>query len=133
MKPWSVKGSGERSSHAANAVFGRPMTNPWYFMAALPFLFVLLVRGLAALNRRLATAACAALAVLFVAIDLYGTWIEMPTFYTITTDTALQWSRLSAMHPGILKGHSRWWFLAAQLGALCLAAGGMVLARRNRA
>ena len=117
----------------SNAVFGRPMTNPWYFMAALPFLFVLLVRGLAALNRRLATAACAALAVLFVAIDLYGTWIEMPTFYTITTDTALQWSRLSAMHPGILKGHSRWWFLAAQLGALCLAAGGMVLARRNRA
>ena len=63
----------------SHAVFGRPMTNPWYFMTALPFLFVLLVRGLEAINRRLATAAAAALAVLFVAIDLHGTWVQMPT------------------------------------------------------
>ena len=32
----------------SNAMFGGPTTNPWYFMTALPFLFVLLVRGLEA-------------------------------------------------------------------------------------
>jgi hypothetical protein len=36
------------SYHAvlSHAVFGRVMTTPWYFMTALPFLFVLLIRGL---------------------------------------------------------------------------------------
>ena len=108
------------------------MTNPWYFMTALPFLFVLLVRGLEAINRRLATAAAAALAVLFVAIDLHGTWVQMPRSYASTTDAALQWSRLTAIHPAILSGDLRWLFLAMQLGALCLVAGGLVYAWRNR-
>ena len=54
-------------------------------MTALPFLFVLLVRGLEAINQRLATAAAAALAVLFVVIDLYGTWVQMPNAYASTT------------------------------------------------
>jgi hypothetical protein len=116
----------------SNAVFGRPMTNPWYFMTALPFLFVLLVRGLEAINRRLATTAAAALAVLFVAIDLRGTWVEMPRFYASTTDATLQWSRLTAIHPAILGGDMRWLFVAAQLGALCLVAGGLVYVSRNR-
>jgi hypothetical protein len=110
----------------SHAVFGRPMTNPWYFMTALPFLFVLLVRGLEAISLRLATAAAAALAVLFVAIDLHGTWVQMPRFYASTTDAALQWSRLTAIHPAILSGDLRWWFLATQLGALCLVVGGLV-------
>jgi hypothetical protein len=116
----------------SDAVFGRPTTNPWYFMMALPFLFVLLVRGLEALNRRLATAAAAALAVLFVAIDLYGTWVQMPAAYASTTDATLQWARLTSIHPAILRGDLRWWFLATQLGALCLVVGGLVHASRHR-
>jgi hypothetical protein len=117
----------------SNAVFGAPMTVPWYFMTALPCLFVLLVRGLDALNRRLATVAAAVLAVLFVAIDLHGTWVQMPRHYASTADTALQWSRLTAIHPAILSGDLRWLFLATQLGALCLVVGALVHASRNRA
>ena len=117
----------------SHAVFGRSTTNPWYFMTALPFLFVLLVRGLEAINRRLATAAGAALAVLFVVIDLHGTWVQMPRSYASTTDAALQWSRLTAIHPSILSGDLRWLFLATQLGALCLVVGGLVYASGDRA
>jgi hypothetical protein len=117
----------------SNAVFGQPMTVPWYFMTALPFLFVLLVRGLQAMNCSMATAAAAALAALFVAIDLQGTWVQMPRFYASTTDAALQWSRLTAIHPAILSGDLRYVFLATQLGALCLAVAGLVHAWRNRA
>ena len=106
-------------SHAA---FGRAMTTPWYFMTALPFLFVLVVRGLEAIDRRLATASAAALAVLFVAIDLHGTWVRMPEAYASTTNSALQWSRLSKIHPAFLSGDLRWWFLAAQIGSVLLAA-----------
>jgi hypothetical protein len=117
----------------SNAVFGRPMTNPWYFMTALPFLFVLLVRGLEAIDRRLATVATGGLIVLFVAIDLHGTWVQMPRHYASTTDAALQWSRLTAIHPAILSADLRWLFLATQLGVLCLVVGGLVHAWRNRA
>jgi hypothetical protein len=117
----------------SHAIFGRSTTNQWYFMTALPFLFVLLVRGLEAINRRLATVATAALAVLYVAIDLHGTWVLMPRHYANTTDAALQWSRLTSIHPTILSGDLRWLFLATQLGALCLVFGGLVHARRNRA
>jgi hypothetical protein len=117
----------------SHAVFGRSMTNPWYFMTAQPCLFVLVVRGLEAINRRLAIAAAAALGVLFVAIDLHGTWVQMPTFYSSTTDAALQWSRLTMIHPAILSSDLRWLFLAAQLGALCLVVGGLVYASRHRA
>ncbi len=117
----------------SHAVFGRPMTNPWYFMTALPFMFVLLVRGLEAINGRLAAAAGGALAALFVAIDLHGTWVQMPRHYASTTDAALQWSRLTAIHPAILSADLRWWFLAMQLGALGLVAGGLVYASRRRA
>ena len=116
---------------SSHAVFGQSTTNPWYFMTALPFLFVLLVRGLEAINRQLATAATAALAVLFVAIDLHGTWVQMPRSYASTTDAALQWSRLTAIHPAILSGDLRWVFLATQLGALCLVVGGLVYASRR--
>jgi hypothetical protein len=112
----------------SHALFGRPFTNPWYFMSALPFLFVLLLRGLDTIDRRLATAAALALVVLFVAIDVYGTWVEMPAAYANTTDRALQWRRLTAIHPAILSGRLRWWFLATQLGALGLAAGGTAIA-----
>lgn len=116
----------------SHAVFGRPMTNPWYFMTALPFLFVLLVRGLEAITPRIATAGAAALAVLFVAIDLHGTWVQMPRAYAATTDAALQWSRLTAIHPAILSGDLRWLFLATQLGALGLVGGALVYAWRPR-
>jgi hypothetical protein len=116
----------------SNAVYGHSTTVPWYFMTALPFLFVLLVRGLEAINGRLATAAAAALAVLFVAIDLHGTWVQMPRTYASTTNTALQWSRLTAIHPAILSGDHRWLFLATQLGALCLVVGGLFYTSRNR-
>jgi hypothetical protein len=116
----------------SHAVFGRPFTNPWYFMTAQPFLFVLVVRGLEAINRWLATVAAAALAVLFVAIDLHGTWVQMPAHYASTTDPALQWSRLSSIHPTILSGDLRWLFLSLQLGALCLVVGGLAYAWRNR-
>ena len=115
----------------SNAVYGRTTTNPWYFMAALPFLFVLLVRALEALDRRVATAAGAALAVLFVVIDLHGTWIDMPAGYAGTTDVALQWSRLTAIHPALLSGDFRWLFLATQLGALCLVVVGFAYAMRQ--
>jgi hypothetical protein len=117
----------------SHALFGRTTTNPWYFMTALPFLFVLLVRGLEAIGVRLATVAAGGLAVLFVVIDLHGTWIQMPTHYANATDAALQWSRLTAIHPAILSGDRRWWFLAARLGALCLVIGGLMHAWRNRA
>jgi hypothetical protein len=116
----------------SHAVFGRSMANPWYFMTALPFLFVLLVRALETINSRMAVAAAAGLAALFVAIDLHGTWIQMPTFYASTARSALQWSRLSQIHPAILSGDLRWWFLATQLGALCLVGAGLVYASRNR-
>lgn len=115
-------------SHAA---FGRTMTNPWYFMAALPFLFVLLVRGLEGIGQRLAVGATAVLAGLLVAIDLHGTWIQMPRFYASTEDAALQWSRLTAIHPASLSGDLRWLFLAIQFGALGLAVGGLAFAFRR--
>lgn len=117
----------------SNAVFGRPMTNPWYFMTAMPFLFVLLVRGLEAIDRRVATASGAALAAIYVAIDLHGTWVQMPATYASTTDATLQWSRLAAIHPAILSGDLRWLFLALQLGALGLVVAGLVYARRTQA
>ncbi len=107
----------------SHAVFGRVMTNPWYFMTALPFLFVLVVRGLEVISRRLAIVGVAGLAVLFVAMDLHGTWVQMPGAYAATTDVALQWSRLTAIHPAILSGDLRWLFLTLQLGALCLVLG----------
>jgi hypothetical protein len=110
----------------SHAVFGRPMANPWYFMTALPFLFVLLVRGLETIDRRMAVATAAGLAALFVAIDLHGTWIQMPAFYASTTRAALQWARLSAIHPAILSGDLRWWFLAAQLITLGFVVGALV-------
>jgi hypothetical protein len=115
----------------SHAVFGRSTTNPWYFMTALPFLFVLLVRGLEAVHRRVATTAAAALAVLFIAIELHGTWVQMPAAYTGTTDTALQWSRLSAIHPAVLNGDLRWWFLATHVAALCLVIGGAAYASQR--
>jgi hypothetical protein len=114
----------------SHAVFGRTMTTPWYFMTALPCLFVLLVRGLDAIGTRLAVAAAAALAVLFVAIDLYGTWVVMPSSYTSTTNAALEWSRLSAIHPAFLSGRLRWAFLATQLGTLGLVVGALAHASR---
>jgi hypothetical protein len=104
----------------SHAVFGRVMTNPWYFMTALPFLFVLVVRGLEVISRRLAIVGTAGLTVLFVAMDLHGTWVQMPSAYAATTDVALQWSRLTAIHPAILSGDLRWLFLTLQLGTLCL-------------
>lgn len=116
----------------SHAVFGQPMTNPWYFMTALPFVFVLLVRGLVSMNRRLAIGATAALAVLFVAIDLHGTWVQMPAGYAGTPDVTLQWARLSAIHPGFLSGDLRWTFLAMQLGALALVIGGLTYVSRRR-
>jgi hypothetical protein len=115
----------------SHAVYGRVMTTPWYFMTALPFLFVLAVRGLETIDRRLATASAAALAVLFVAIDLYGTWVQMPAAYASTTNATLQWSRLSKIHPAFLSGELRWWFLALQLGALALVVGSLAIARRR--
>jgi hypothetical protein len=116
----------------SNALFGRSTTNPWYFMTALPFLFVLLARGLEAVNRTLAMVAVAALAGLYVAIDLHGTWVQMPAHYASTTDAALQWSRLSMIHPAVLSGDLRWVFLAVHLGTLALAAAGILYAYRRR-
>ena len=116
----------------SHAVFGSPLANPWYFMTALPFLFVLLVRGLETIGARLATTAGAALAALYVAIELHGTWIQMPTAYASTTDVTLQWARLTAIHPAMLRGDFRWFFLAAHVGALCGVAGGLLYIRRRR-
>jgi hypothetical protein len=112
----------------SNAIVGHSTTTPWYFMTALPFLFVLVIRGLESIDRRLAIAGAVALAVLFVGTELYGTWVEMPAAYTNTMDGRLQWRRLGAIHPAILSGRLRWWFLAAQLLALGLAAGGTAIA-----
>lgn len=117
----------------SNAAYGRWMTNPWYFMAALPFLFVLLVRGLNAVNARLAAVATMTLLALFVAIELYGTWVRMPEFYASTAAADLQWSRLSAIHPAALSGDRRWVFLTLHLGTLGLAAGAAVAIRRRSA
>jgi hypothetical protein len=115
----------------SHAVFGRSMTNPWYFMTALPFLFVLVVRGLEVIGRRLAVVGPAAMGVLFVVMDLHGTWVQMPSAYAATTDVALQWSRLSAIHPGILSGDLRWLFLTLQLGALCLVVVSLIYTSRR--
>jgi hypothetical protein len=116
----------------SHAVFGAPLANPWYFMTALPFMFVLLVRGLETAGARLATMAGAALVALYVAIELHGTWILMPAAYASTTDVALQWARLTAIHPAILRGDFRWFFLAAHVGALCLVAGALLYTRHRR-
>jgi len=112
----------------SNAIVGHATTTPWYFMTALPFLFVLVIRGLESIDRRLAIAGAVALAVVFAGTELYGTWVEMPAAYTNTMDARLQWRRLSAMHPAVLSGRLRWWFLATQLAALGLAAGGAAIA-----
>ena len=117
----------------SHAVFGHSTTNPWYFMTALPFLFVLVVRGLEGVHRHLATAGPAVLAALFVAIELHGTWVQMPRAYTGSVDAALQWSRLSSIHPAILSGDYRWWFLGAHLGALCLVLTALLFVSRKRA
>ena len=115
----------------SNAVYGHATTNPWYSMTALPFLFVLLVCALEAIGTRFAATAAAALAVVFVAIDLHGTWIDMPRAYASTTDSALQWSRLTAIHPAIFSGDFRWVFLATQLSALVLVVGVLVYVSRH--
>src|SRR5687768_16628428 len=83
-----------------------------------------------AIGGRVATSAAAMLAVLFVAIDLHGTWVQMPTHYASTTDATLVWSRLTVIHPAVLSGDRRWLFLATYLGALCLVVGGLVYAWR---
>jgi hypothetical protein len=116
----------------SHAVFGAPLANPWYFMTALPFLFVMLVRALETIGAWLATTAGAALAAIYVAIELHGTWIQMPTAYASTTDVALQWKRLTAIHPAILRGDFRWFFLAAHVGALCVVAVALLYTRRRR-
>ena len=116
----------------SHAVFGRVMTNPWYFMTALPFLFVLVVRGLEVISRRLAIVGPATLGVLFVVMDLHGTWVQMPSSYAATTDVALQWSRLTAIHPGILSGDLRWLFLTLQLGTLGLVIASLAYSSRVR-
>jgi hypothetical protein len=115
-------------SHAA---FGRTMTTPWYFMTALPFVFVLVVRGLEAIDVRVAVSTAVALVALFLAIELHGTWVQMPEFYASTPRSGLQWARLSSMHPAVLSGASRWWFLGLQIGALGLMAGALVYASRT--
>lgn len=114
------------------ALFGESTTNPWYFMTALPFLFVLLVRGLEGLGRLTATITTAALAGLFVVIDLHGTWFVMPEFFAGTTDQHLAWSRLSTIHPTLLNGDLRWLFLAIQLGALGLVMTALIHGWRRR-
>jgi hypothetical protein len=90
------------------------------------------VRGLETIGARLATMAGAALAVLYVAIELHGTWIQMPTAYASTTDVALQWARLTTIHPAILRGDFRWFFLATHVGALCVVAGTLLYTRHRR-
>jgi hypothetical protein len=57
----------------------------------------------------------------------------MPTAYASTPDAALQWSRLTTIHPAILSGARRWWFLAIQLGGLCLAVAGTAYIGRKTA
>ena len=102
-------------------------------MTALPFMFVLLVRGLEAIDRRLVMAAGAALAAVYVPIELYGTWVQMPAAYASTSDVALQWARLTTIHPAILRGDLRWFFLAMHVGALCAVGGGLLYTRRRGA
>jgi hypothetical protein len=111
---------------SSTAAFGQPMTNPWYFMTAFPFVLVLLVRGLEAIDRRLAVAGGVGLAALFVVMDVYGTWVAMPRVYADTTDRALQWTRLSSIHPAALAGDWRYVFLAAQAGAMALAIASVI-------
>jgi hypothetical protein len=101
-------------------------------MTALPFLFALVVRGLEVISRRLAIVGPVALGVLFVVMDLHGTWVQMPSSYAATTDVALQWSRLTAIHPGILGGDLRWLFLTLHLGTLCLVIASLAYASRVR-
>jgi hypothetical protein len=115
-------------SHAA---FGRTMTTPWYFMTALPFLFVLVVRGLGAIDVRAPVCAAVALVALFLAIELHGTWVRMPEFYASTPRSGLQWARLTSMHPAVLSGAWRWWFLGLQIGALGLVADSLFRTRRG--
>jgi hypothetical protein len=115
----------------SNALFGGATTNAWYFMTALPFLFVLLIRGLQAIDGRVAIAT-ALMAALYVAIDLHGTWIDMPAYYANSTHPALVWRRLSTIHPSILSGDRRWLFLSMQLGVIGLVPGALVYAWRNR-
>jgi hypothetical protein len=112
----------------SHAVFGRRWRTPG---TALPFMFVLLVRALETLGTRLATTAGAALAAVYVAIELHGTWIQMPTAYASTTDVALQWARLTTIHPAILRGDFRWFFLAAHVGALCAVAVVLLYTQRR--
>jgi hypothetical protein len=116
----------------SQAVFGAPLANPWYFMTALPFMFVLVVRGLETIDRRLVTAAGAALAAVYVAIELYGTWVQMPAAYASTSDVAVQWARLTTIHPAILRGDFRWSFLAMHVGALCVVGVALLYVRRRR-
>ena len=104
-----------------------------YFMTAFPCALVLLMRGIAALDGRLGALVGASLAMLFVAIDVQGTWVEMPRVYADTSDPVLQWTRLSAVHPALLPGDWRWAFLALQIGALAVAVAGVVYASRLRA
>jgi hypothetical protein len=115
----------------SQAVYGRVMTNPWYFMTTLPFFFVLVVRGLDTVGRRLALGAATGLTLLYIGIDLYGTLIAMPAAYTSVPKAALQWARLSTIHPAMLSGTLHWWFLGLQLCALACVAGALFNARRN--
>jgi hypothetical protein len=55
-----------------------------------------------------------------------------PAAYTDISRAALQWARLSTIHPALLNGASRWWFLGVQLGALALVAAALLIARLLR-
>lgn len=55
----------------------------------------------------------------------------MPSADASTADAALQWSRLTTIHPALLSGDLRWFFLATQLGALALVVGRLGVAWRR--
>ena len=61
---------------------------------------------------------------------VYGTWVAMPRVYADTSDTALQWTRISTIHPAVLSGDWRFVFLALQVGAVALAVAGVIRACR---
>ena len=85
------------------------------------------------LDRRLATGGGAGLAALFALMDLYGTWVAMPRVYADTADQALQWQRLTMIHPAILSGHLRWAYLGLHVLVLGLVLGALVYVRREAA
>jgi len=112
---------------------GETTTNFWYFMMALPCLFLVLLQGAHVIHFRLPLIFGSVLAALFLGLELHGLFFQLAPFYAGTTDPGLMWTRLGRIHPAVPSPSQRGLYLAL----IGIALGGLLIfiemARRTNA